>query len=49
MAHLSPIEPAGLSVFSEIGATLDILLIDIAAVISESVISFTWRSADGDP
>ncbi len=42
MARLSPAEHAGLiNAFSEISTTLDILLIDTAAGIADSVISFT--------
>lgn len=42
MARLSPAEHAGLiNAFSEISTTLDVLLIDTAAGISDSVISFT--------
>ncbi|KFI22199.1 MinD/ParA family protein [Nitrosococcus oceani] len=42
MAHLSPAEHAGLiHAFSKLGTALDVLLIDTAAGISDSVISFT--------
>nr|WP_203434415.1 MinD/ParA family protein [Nitrosococcus halophilus] len=42
MARLSPAEHAGLiNAFSEVSTTLDVLLIDTAAGISDSVISFT--------
>jgi flagellar biosynthesis protein FlhG len=42
MARLSPAEHAGLiNAFSEISTTLDVLLIDTAAGIADSVISFT--------
>lgn len=47
MARLSSAEHAGLiNAFSEIGTTLDVLLIDTAAGISDSVVSFTQAAQE---
>ncbi len=47
MAELSPAEHAGLvRAFSDLGSDLDVLLIDTAAGISDSVISFTCASQE---
>jgi flagellar biosynthesis protein FlhG len=47
MSQLSPIEHAGLiRAFSQIGQKIDYLLIDTAAGISDSVVSFTQASQD---